>query len=60
MTDVSQILPDERPILEEDRIPAYTEHPEKVLKILRLYTSEKSRRWFMSEYFYSFIDRPWY
>ena len=35
------------------------ENPEKVLKVLDL-VSEMSYRWFKNEYFYSFIDKPYF
>ena len=57
VTDVSQIIPDERPI---DHSQAYqSENPEKVLQIKDL-VSQKSLRWFKCEYFYSFIDKPFF
>ena len=36
-----------------------SEHPEKVLKILKL-VSPITMKWFKAEYFYSFIDKPFF
>lgn len=57
VTDVSQVIPDERPL--DDPVVMMSEHPEKVLKILAL-MSTTSMHWFKCEYFYSQIDKPYF
>ena len=57
VTDVSQIIPDERPI--DDPMVLQSENPEKVLQIKNL-MSQSSIRWFKCEYFYSSIDKPFF
>ena len=57
VTDISQIIPDERPL--DDPCVLLSENPEKVLQIKNL-VKPHSLRWFKCEYFYSFIDRPFF
>ncbi len=57
VVDISQIIPDERPL--DDPEVLESENPKKVIKILQL-MSNLSSRWFIAEYFYSYIDKPWF
>ena len=58
ISSISQIINDERPQaqMQDSEVSQNSVGLQKILGSI----SKKSHRWFMSEYFYSFVDKPFF
>ena len=59
VNSISQIIQDESPQAQVDINADKNQSQGNISKILSS-ISKKSYRWFMSEYFYSFVDKPYF